>query len=217
MKCFIINYNRITLTKQLADWCADKGLDVVIVDNGSSYLPLYEYYDNCPYPVIHLNANYGSHVVWDTNILSLFGISEQYIVTDPDLDLTAIPDDFLDVMKEGLKRYPGMIKCGLSLEINDLPNTTQGEYIKNSWELKYWKKPLDEMFFNAPTASTFALYREGVTKWKLTPSIRTNRPYTAKHVPWYYTDFNSLPEDEKYYYNTTNDRWATGKERIKEL
>jgi hypothetical protein len=30
------------------------------------------------------------------------------------------------------------------------------------------------------------------------PSVRTIRPYTAKHLPWYLTKDN-IPDDERYY------------------
>ena len=218
IKTFIINFNRVTLPSRLADWCRANGLDVIIIDNASTNPDTLTYYKNCEYPVIHMKKNHGSHVVWEweSEILDVFGIDGTYIVTDPDLDLRKVPHDFLEVMLTGLIKHPKAVKCGLSLEINNLPGTEQGRFMERR-EAEYWQKPLDDMYYDAPTASTFALYRAGVKKWQLKPSIRTNRPYTAKHVPWYYTDFNSLPEDEKYYYNTTNDRWATGKERIKEL
>ncbi len=217
MKALIINYNRLTLCRNLADWCAEHGLDPVIVDNGSTYEPLLDYYRTTPHPVIRFHFNYGSHVVWDKGVVDMLGIEGQYIVTDSDLDLSGVPDDFLDIMTKGLEKHQWAVKCGLSLEINDLPDTAQGHYIRNNWEKVYWREPLDGMYFKADTATTFALYRVEVKEWKVTPAIRTNRPYTAKHVPWYYTDFDGLPEDEKNYFNTTNPKWSTGKHRVLKL
>jgi hypothetical protein len=40
--------------------------------------------------------------------------------------------------------------------------------------------------------------------FKINRSIRTNRPYTAKHIPWYYENLRDLPEDEQHYFQTAN-------------
>jgi len=196
MKCLIITYNRLTLPVNLANWVAQRGLEPVFIDNNSNYPPLMEYFHNCPYIVMHMNKNYGHTVVWnpETTILQRLGIIGNYIVTDPDLDLTGIPNDFLQVLEEGLRRYPQYDKCGLSLEINDLPNQ-----VTIDWESQFWQKPLDEQYFHANVDTTFALYK---TKYASLNAIRTNRPYTARHVPWYYDLIDKLPDDESYYYHT---------------
>lgn len=198
----IINYNRITLPSKMADWLSARGCNVIFIDNNSEYPSLIEYYKNCNYKVLRLPYNYGHTVIWNYPVLDKLGINGRYILTDPDLDLTGIPDDFLSVLHAGLDKYPQFIKCAFSLEINDLPDNEEGRYLKNGTEAPYWTNPLDPMYFDAITDTTFALYRG---RCEYTHSaIRTNRPYTARHIPWYYTDFNKLPEDEKYYYIKAN-------------
>lgn len=203
MKALIINFNRLTLPAALADWCAAHGLEPVLVDNASTYPPLLEYYHRCPYLVMHLNRNYGHKVAWipEASVLQRLNIEGRYIVTDPDLDLTGVPADFLEVMNEGLNKYKGFDKCGLSLEINDLPDNAAIQAMAQNCEARYWQKPLDKQYYYAPTDTTFALYREGVNLYSHS-AIRTNRPYTARHVPWYYSYVESLPEDEQYYFKT---------------
>lgn len=196
----------------MADWCAAHELTPVFVDNHSDYPPLLEYYYNGPYEVIRLSYNYGHKVITRANICERLKITDRYIVTDPDLDLTGIPDDFLMILNEGLNRYPQFNKCGFSLEINDLPDSPEGKFIREV-EYRYWVNPLDPIYFNAAIDTTFALYR-GITKRHFLQAIRTNRPYTAKHLSWYYTDFESLPEDEKNYFRTANES-ASGKKRMK--
>lgn len=215
MRVLIINYNRLGLPKKLADWCFNHGVDPVFIDNHSDYKPLLAYYKkDCPYQVIRLTENYGHRVVWVANILNRLKIKGGYIVTDPDLDLTGIPDDFLSVLKEGLELYPWASKCGFSLEIKDLP---EGKVKR--WETQFWNLPLgdDCKYFNAPIDTTFALYRAGSFPHVncLDFALRTNRPYTAKHVPWDYEKkgYKGLPDDEKYYYKTANDS-ASGRKRV---
>jgi len=194
MKCLIINYNRIQLPRTIAEWCSNHGLEPIFIDNNSDYPPLLEYYATCPYRVVRMDKNYSYLVVWEQRLLDKLSITGNYIVTDPDLDLSGIPDDFLSVLEEGLRRYPQYDKCGFSLEINDLPSVSAAV-----WEMQFWQEPLDSMYFDAAIDTTFALYKVRRPSWS---GIRTNRPYTAKHIPWYYNEVKDLPEDEQYYYKT---------------
>jgi hypothetical protein len=212
MKAFIINYNRLTLPKNMARWLFERGCEPIFIDNHSDYPPLLEYYDKCPFSVIYLKQNYGHKVFWDCELYKILKSNERYILTDPDLDLMGIPDDFLKVLNEGLNKYPRFNKCGFSLEIDDLPPTPEGDLIRTKVEPRYWRKALDPLYFNAPIDTTFALYREGANSY-FHPALRTNRPYTAKHLPWYYYHLSELSEDEQYYYKTANGS-ASGKLRL---
>ena len=44
MKVLIINFNRLLLPVKLAEFCANRGLSPVFIDNNSDYPPLLEYY-----------------------------------------------------------------------------------------------------------------------------------------------------------------------------
>jgi hypothetical protein len=200
----------------MAEWCDTHGLNPVFVDNHSDYAPLLEYYYKCPYTVFRLKENYGHTVLWNggNSILdNVVGMHSRYIVSDPDLDLEGIPTDFLAVLNAGLDKYPPIDKCGFSLEINDLPDTEEGNYIRTQVEPRYWRKKYDDMYYNSPIDTTFALYREGVRHYSHI-AVRTERPYTARHLPWYYSAISKLSEDEQYYYRTANVNSATGKKRL---
>lgn len=213
MKAFIINFNRVTIPEKMANWLALRGCEPVFIDNNSDYEPLLQYYLDTPYKVVSLRGNYGHTVMWlpELQLLDRLAGNERYIVTDPDLDLSGVPDDFLTILNKGLDKYK-VDKCGLSLEIEDLPDTENGNFIRNKCEAKYWKQSLDNMYFRADTDTTFALYRGGVRNYSHS-AIRTNRPYTAKHLPWYYENLKDLPADEQYYFKTANDS-SSGKKRL---
>jgi len=213
MKVFIINYNRLTLTKNMVNWVISKGLEPVILDNNSKYLPLLDWYKENPCKVFRFNRNFGHKVLWlNPVVFDALGVTGRYIVTDPDLDLSTIPDDFLTVLNEGLDKYPYAVKCGFSLEINNLLKTSvANDVIK--WEKQFWEKPLDSVYFEAGIDTTFALYRS--RKFSINRSIRTNRPYTAKHTPWYYDKLTSLPEDEQNYFKTANSSFSWKSKFIK--
>jgi hypothetical protein len=205
MKAFIINFNRLTLPANMANHIAKCGVEPVFVDNNSDYLPLLEYYKTTPYAVKRLNKNYGNKAVWESGILDEYKIDRNFIITDPDLDISDIPVDWPDRLVFALKKFTDFDKFGFSLELSDLPNTSIRDTIIEK-EIDFWHHPLDNLHYNARIDTTFALYRNRGNKPRMYEwdyqSIRLNRPYTAYHVPWYYTEAKDIPADEKYYMKT---------------
>ena len=154
-----------------------------------------------------MDDNYGYKVFWEQNIYNELGTNERYIITDSDLDLSLIPKNFLKVLNDGLDKYPVYDKCGFSLEIDDLPDTEIGNGAKK-WEQKFWNTKLDNVYFKADIDTTFALYKHNKHSYS---ALRTDYPYVAKHVPWYYDIFHELPIDEQYYFNSivTPTHWSS--------
>jgi hypothetical protein len=133
----------------------------------------------------------------------MFG-SPWYVVTDSDLSLANCPKDVLDVLIEGFSVMPQAVKVGLSLEIDDLPEPMRARV--RGWELQFWSDPVNDRFIRALVDTTFALYpiHQNHADSMLTgPALRTNRPYTARHLPWY-LDGANLPEEEAFYYAHCN-------------
>jgi len=210
---FIINYNRLTLPKNMADYLADgTGVTPVIVDNNSDYPPLIEYYEKCPHIVERMNLNYGNCVLWTTGILDKYNIDGGFICTDPDLKIDHIPKDFLHVLQTGLDRWDWCDKCGFSLDIHDLPNRDFSNHVK-SVEKGYWTNFLDKGYYAAPIDTTFALFR---TRRHSFECIRADKPYCAKHMPWYWTKDN-VPEDELYYINSISPDFNYWSKQLKDI
>lgn len=198
IKALIINYNRLILPRKMADFLSDCGVTPVIIDNGSTYPPLLEYYKTCKHETYLVNSNYGHNVIWELNLLGKLNISGDYIISDSDLDICDIPKDFLSVLYRGLDTHKEYEKCGFGLRISDLPNNHLRNFVIET-EKGYWDRPLDDMYFDASVDTTFSLCRSRVKVFK---SLRTNEPYCAKHVPWYYSTLNDMTEDEKYYFKS---------------
>lgn len=200
----------MTYPKNMAEFLSDHNVNVIMIDNNSTYQPLLDWYETCPYKVYRLKENLGHKCLYKSGILNEYS-DQHYILTDHDLDISSIPSDFVEVLMKGIQS-PNAIKSGLSLEIDDLPDNT---YAKKAydWEINYWKRPLDDNgFYIAEVDTTFALYdrQKEYTGFPETDrffqAVRAPRPYTARHLPWYNTEDN-VTEEEMYYIKSTNTYW----------
>jgi hypothetical protein len=213
IKAFIIMYNRLTIPKKLAENLADTGCEPILLDNSSSYPPLLEWYKSCPFKVHTFNQRYGERVFWDSGLFKEYD-DEYYIVTDHDLDISNVPLDYTEVLIKGLENKD-ITKCGLSLDIDDLPDTPYGKDVIGC-ELKYWG---DKDFLGnyiAGVDTTFAMYdrKRQTLGWdhgdKFYYGSRLPKPYTAKHMPWYLTEESfASNEEEKYYHTGCTNFWST--------
>lgn len=214
MKCFVICYNRLTWLKQLCAQLQLMGLEVILIDNNSTYLPLLQWYENgCPYTVIRMDKNMGHQVLWKSGLIDQYE-DRYYMVTDHDLNLAGIPNDMVDVLMLGLLSNEGVIKSGLSLRIDDLPaNDYSREAIE--WEKKFWETPQDaNNFYRSDIDTTLAIYDRERDFGKLPnnrffSAVRSPEPYTARHMPWYVDrEFLNNNPEEVYYLERTNTYWA---------
>lgn len=210
LKCFIIMYNRLTYPKNMSEFLSDNGVEVILIDNASTYPKLLEWYDDCPYKVYRLKENLGHKCLYTSGILEEYS-DQYYYLTDHDLDLSGVPTDFQDFLMKGFQN-PGVIKSGLSLKINDLPDNSYSNMAKE-WETKYWERPQDSNgFYRSEIDTTFALY-DRTREYSGFPAtddffraVRSPHPYTARHIPWYNTPEN-ITEEEIYYIKSTGTYW----------
>ncbi len=170
----------------------------ILVDNASTYPPLLEYYESCPYEVIRLTENMGHHAPWAADLITSRA-NDLYVVTDPDLDLSHVPLDMLVRLEAGLRAHPTVSKAGLSIEIKDIPFDFPKRKEVLGWETPFWERPVGERWYDAPLDTTFALY--SIQKgWPggFMGAIRAARPYTVRHLPFYLTPGN-LTDEYRYY------------------
>ncbi|MCK9439434.1 MAG: hypothetical protein WC188_04465 [Candidatus Caldatribacteriota bacterium] len=213
IKTFIINFNRLKWPVLMAEYLFQiSELEVIFIDNNSNYPPLLEWYNKQnEFEIIKMDNNFGHNVVWLTDILKKY-VQDYYIVTDPDLYLNNIPLDFLDVLKEGFDKYPESCKCGFSLDISDFkePYTEYQKIILNR-EKNFWlsDKYDGKFYYKMAIDTTFALYNK--SRYNNLSAVRTDKPYTAKHLPWYYSEDN-LTEEDIYYIETSNSSCSTKKQ-----
>jgi hypothetical protein len=200
---FIINKNRLTTTKNLVNWLSKESrLKIYVVDNGSTYKPLIDYYNSEDFKskaeVIWMTDKDNYLVVWTKGLLDKYKVEGKYIVTDSDLDCSNIPDNWLDYLLFGLNCYPLINKVGFSLDIFNIPNDNPLKSNIITHENRFWMYNLDGRFYNAEIDTTFALHRENQRTHTYT-ALRSSKPYMAIHQPWMVTPSN-LTEEDVYYY-----------------
>jgi glycosyltransferase involved in cell wall biosynthesis len=208
---FINNFNLLTWPRAMADSLSRvPENEVVFIDNASTYQPLLDYYATCPYRVIRLRDNCGPWAGWQEGIIQKvmdeggwFG-DRIYAYTDPDMDLSSVPVDVVQFLVSGLLTEDRVKKCGLGLEIRDVDDTPVRNEVVFHQE-RYWSKRYekDGRFFEAGIDTTFACYKSigehGERTYRLEHlHLRADRPYVARHLPWYVNAGNVTEEYLNY-------------------
>lgn len=202
---FIIIRDRIAHLKQLIDWLKLQKLTrIVLVDNDSSFPPLANYLAETEYQVLEMGHNIGHTVIWTAGIIKVLLPDDFYVVTDPDVIPTRTESDVLPHLYKVHSKYPGHLKVGLGLKIDDLPDFYPLKKAVIKWESQFWKYPLEKDVFEAGVDTTFALYKPYTYGHFLNPSLRTGEPFTARHLPWYSN--NSQLTDEEIFYRIRVDQ-----------
>ena len=185
--------------------------EIILIDNGSSNRKLLQWYKECPYKVVFLD-NIGHTAPWDSGLIN-FIQTDFYVVTDPDLDLSQIPDDALLHLMNILKSHPELGKVGFSLLTDDIPeNSPYFDHVNKYEKSLQGTLTTENTFINAPVDTTFALYdRRILNEYKIC-GARTLFPYIAKHIPWHIT---KADDEFKYYLEHANGssssyKWFTG-------
>lgn len=218
----IVNYNRVTTTKNLVEQLISLGYnDIHILDNSSTFGPLLDWYRMAErrgeITVHRLDRNYIQNAIYDCPARQNFLKYEWIAYTDSDLELNSkTPRGFVEHLIDIAKKY-NVNKVGLALKIDDLPDTPYG-IINREWEERFWLKPLGEDIYDAPIDSTFAVIKPPLAMQY--EAIRVAGDYTCIHKPWY-LDWSTLDEEELYYLDTAHvystakrlyEKWKENKE-----
>ena len=197
MQIFIANRNYVTWPKKMAEQLAGQGHEITFIDNGSTYIPLLDYYKTCDFKIIRLH-NAGGHAAWAANIVT--DLDEPFVCSDPDYDLSMVPSDWDEVLLEGLRQFPGVNKFGLSWGESQVPQENPAyemdEMYKYSEQNPRYPR-LAGTWEHAANDSSFALQRphseDGIT------GIRKAYPYTGIHMPWHITLEPAKDPTKRYY------------------
>jgi hypothetical protein len=234
---FIINRNRLDCGfRPLVNWLLYEGSkeypsaaslskrainsNITVIDNGSTYPPLLDYYRTSGLNVRYMDRNGGPWIFWEDGMYK--DIHTPYIVTDADVAPDKeCPNDLIEKLLFTLRSHmKHVIKVGPSLRIDNLPdhyakkaNMLQSEHDfwleghratkKNS----PWLHPDTPGMFRAGIDTTFAMYRPRAPFVNGPMNYRLDKPYVFEHHPWY-VDSSNLPEEEAYYYAHRENGWS---------
>lgn len=202
----IINYNRLADLEKLVSFLLKrKHKNIVVVDNGSTYPPLLEYYEKIKNKVTIkiMNYNYGHLVFWRNPELYKEYSNGYHIVTDFDIiPNEELPENYVGQLISILNTHKHVTKVGFALRIDDLPKERLGVI---PWEQPFWDNPIGKDLYRAAIDTTFALYPP---KYKFSfgtfyNAIRVGGNFTARHGGFYIVDTN-LSEEDIYYFETAN-------------
>lgn len=211
MKAFVITRDRVTYTRQCVRALLDAGLNVHIIDHGSTWPPmrqlLTQLSQHCE---VTLNGTARAQEIWRDGTLRRHAVDgEPFIVTDCDIvPAPDCPDDWVHQLVDVLDAYPRHRKVGLSLKTDDLPEHYEHAQRVPAWEAKYQSAMLPEKrrpfgdpyprVFQASIDTTLAVYRWPPDTFRLDPALRLAPPYSALHLPWYANSSN-VSDEEAYY------------------
>jgi hypothetical protein len=184
-------------------------IDIVLVDNESTYEPTVQYLSSTQHQVIYARENIGHLSPWR---LGLVPKNSRFAVTDPDVRVADdCPDDLFIVLNKVLDKWPNLLKAGVGLRIDNLPNHYFDKNHVIQHESQFWVDRLGEIdgttVFSSAIDTTLALYSR-VENHSIWPAARLDYPYVAEHLAWY-VDSNNLTEDEIYYRANCNKEIAS--------
>lgn len=205
----IPNFNQLSYLRNLINqfWFYYPDNPIYIIDNGSTYQPLLDWYNHNPslkierYPYNDFCGNLRDFL--DKNQF------EYYVISDPDISLPPdTPPYFLEVFKHIIDS--GWHHCGFGLRTFDIPKwNKKGGWIAGD-EKALLGQPLpfkwnDEeiIAYRAPLDTTFCMFKKG--GWEA-PMNGTNwnnsvRVFEAIHLTWYLHP-DHLNEEMRYYFKS---------------
>lgn len=209
-------FNQLTYLKNLINWWRWYYPEnpIYIVDNGSTYPPLLEFYKN---------MGDGNAVVFgfvENNFIeNLKGILERsvhpkhdyYVISDPDImPHPSTPGNFLEVLQNKIEEL-NLHRAGFNLIIQDLPLNLneRNMIIHNEHELINGKQILEHgpwKGYKAPIDTTFCLYKTANGGWSAPMNGKDwgncLRLFAAFHLGWHVDHDNLNPEMEFYFQNS---------------
>jgi len=213
MKVPVIINNRDLLTwpKEMVNRIKDyEDLDdIIIIDNGSTYEPLLEWYKTKPCTILSYIENFGHTGPWDSGVVQRIG-APYYIVTDSDLGLESVPNNVIPYLLEKEKSLK-LGKVGLGLQWWKVTKQSPYHTHMQIYEIPRWddSKINEDVAVNVAIDTTFALYSRDEY---FIGGGSTKMPYMARHIPWELTnDDYEANEEFKYYIkhasNSSSYKW----------
>jgi hypothetical protein len=198
----------------MADYLSAQGHTPVFVDNNSTYEPLLEYYETCPYRVIRLPENQGNTACW-TLLGNELPNNDYFVISDADYLLDGLSEGWAEHLREGVDKYGGQGGCGLSMLETKIPSQNPAWKADEFWLYPDGNHParwgtqvqLQGGYIRFPVDTSFAMYPPGTTHFMTSATGIRSGEFSVRHLPWHIVlDLNPEEDslqvlfDEEYYY-----------------
>jgi hypothetical protein len=211
---FIVSFNRLTFLRKMVTRLLEMGQQrIIIVDNGSTYEPLLQYYEEIykEIELLRMGRNYGyavmKRIFRDPAFNRNYQLNqENFIYSDDDIvPIEECPSDFIEKFNAVLAKYNRAAKVGFGLKINDIPDSFKCKsnvvkvmetYCREEEKIHDDQIGID--LYPVPIDTTLACGRAGVEPGWTMHALRMGFPYLARHLPWYINS-ESLSEEDQYY------------------
>lgn len=199
---FIIAKDRKSYLEILIErLCSDGLKKIIVIDTGSTYGPMLDYQATLKQRRIQvlrvIPKGLPHRVLWDNDILSDTGCKGvRFVLTDCDVvPDAACPVHWLFRLDFLLTKH-NVIKAGLGLRLDDLPDHYDKKQQVLEWERKWNTIKIEDDVYSAQVDTTLALYKPNESAME--PALRTGHPYLARHLPWYEDSKNPSEELQQY-------------------
>jgi hypothetical protein len=168
--------------------------EIIIIDNGSDYPPLLEWYQTNPC-TIYRTDNIGHTAPWQ--ILGDVITNSDYVITDADMGLLDTPSDTLLYLKDNMDSL-GLDKIGLGLDWGIVKEDSLYYNHLQSYEKNRWNSAHTNNIYDIAIDTTFALYKKGTPYF--VGGASSTYPYIARHYPWEFNQETYENNEEFKYY-----------------
>lgn len=196
---FINSRDRLEPLRDLVGWLESAGHDeIYIIDNGSAWPPLLEWYESIPHRVIMLGRNVGKNALWEADGVFDLTAGRPFAYTDSDIvPVPECPFDAVDRFLGLLGRYRGVNKAGFGIKSDDIPDryAHKQHVLAGARNERAW--PLERGVLFGAIDTQFAVYRPGGRARPHSAAV-TCYPYVARHHS-FYLDLDNLSEEDAFY------------------
>jgi hypothetical protein len=193
---------------------------IILYDVASTYKPTLEFLEKMKNKGIAVYRSEVNNYKTVGSIIKKYLIEhpqcKYYVLTDHDIELDNVRSDILEYYIWLLNKY-NVTKVGCSLRLNDIPDSYpkknkggHGNKGVIDWESKFWLNPVKATWKNRSNTiyfnqldTTFSLYHRDYINPVSSNAIRTDSPYSARHLDWYVNKDN-ITEDHIYYNKNNN-------------
>jgi hypothetical protein len=209
----IPTFNNPTYLKKTVDYFSERGFEIIVLDNASTYPPMLELLFNLSEEdnifVVALPSNYGPRYFYENKNFYSW-LPNHFFATDPDLEFNKNlkKENWLELIE--VSRTLGVYKvaAALTLDIEDSEheldvlissmNTTVRKIESGYYENICMVTDQGDTVYIAPTDTTMSLYNKEFEGHFMLSCVRVSGKFDTLHYGWLTNP--PIPKEEKDYY-----------------